>query len=69
MNLCYCKTVKDISRQNQLDKISKYLFEHIEESFRGRVARTANKKIADLYSKTENCAKKYEAIKEYENTS
>lgn len=40
--------------------ISKYLFERIEEEFRGRIARTSNKKIEDLYEKVEKAAQKYE---------
>ncbi len=40
------------------------LFERIEEEFRGRIARTSNKEISDLYNKTERAAKKYEEILE-----
>lgn len=48
------------SPQNNLIPTS--LFERIEEDFRGRIARTSNNKIADLYHKTEAAAKKYEEL-------
>ncbi len=38
------------------------LFERIEEEFRGRIAKTSSKEIADLYEKSEKLAKKYEEI-------
>ncbi len=38
------------------------LFEKIEEEFKGRVARTSNKEIADLYDKAEKAAKRYEEV-------
>lgn len=42
--------------------VSNYLFERVEEQFRGRVARSANQEIADFYDKTEKAAKKYDKI-------
>ncbi len=40
--------------------ISKNLFERIEEEFRGRIAKTSNKKVENLYNKIEKAAIKYE---------
>ena len=53
---------EDLAYVPQSELISRHLFEHIEEEFRGRIARTSSKEIADLYSKTEELAKKYEKI-------
>lgn len=44
--------------QNELIPIS--LFERIEEEFRGRVAKTSNDEISELYEKADKAAKKYE---------
>lgn len=38
------------------------LFEKIEEEFRGRIARTSNDEIAQLYEKSQEAAKNYEEI-------
>lgn len=40
--------------------ISKYLFENIEDEFRGRIAKTSTKKLEKLYDQTLELAKKYE---------
>lgn len=44
------------------EAISSYLFEHIEEEFRARIARTSSKKIANLYDKIEQIAQQYEEV-------
>lgn len=55
-------TLEDLAYIPKNELISGTLFERIEEEFRGRVARTSNDEIADLYEKTEKAAKKYEEI-------
>ncbi|NBV05894.1 MAG: hypothetical protein EBS06_01480 [Proteobacteria bacterium] len=53
---------EDLAYVPKSESIPATLFERIEEEFRGRVARTSNKEISDLYNKTERAAKKYEEI-------
>lgn len=46
----------------QSDLIPNTLFERIEDAFRGRIARTSNDEIAELYDKVEKAAQKYEEV-------
>lgn len=46
----------------QHELIPPTLFEKIEEEFKGRIARTSNKEVAELYAKAEKAAKKYEEV-------
>lgn len=55
-------TEEDLAYVSQNELISTHLFERIEDGFRGRIARTSNKKIAALYAKVEKAAKKYDKI-------
>lgn len=53
---------EDLAYVPESELIPTSLFERIEEEFRGRIARTSNKEISDLYDKVEKAAKKYEEI-------
>ena len=53
---------EDLPYVPKSDLVPGTLFERIEEEFRGRVARTSNEEISDLYNMAEKAAKKYEEL-------
>ncbi len=58
-------TEEDLAYVPKSELVPATLFERIEEEFRGRISKTSNEKISELYDKAEKAAKKYEeALKE-----
>jgi DNA mismatch repair ATPase MutS len=53
---------EDLAYVPKSELVPATLFERIEEEFRGRVARTSNEEISNLYESSEKAARKYEEI-------
>lgn len=53
---------EDVAYTPESELVPTSLFDRVEEEFRGRICRNSNKKISELYTKTEKAAKKYEEV-------
>ena len=53
---------EDLAYTPKSELISAFLFERIEEEFRGRIARTSSVELAEIYEKAAKAAQKYEEV-------